>query len=438
VARRFDSLLIVLTALIFLFCEFPAFARSVREVDRVYLDDIATGRDGERRVELYLRVVTRYGEPVGGLTHSDFAINDAGERIDPDDLQVETLGETQAGMTVVLAIDNSRTMRGEPFEQARAAALEFVRLLDPRDRVAILTFSDDVDVLAKFPVSRARTIAILGNLEIAPRSLRTVLYDGLHKAIELIRLGEKLPRRAYIVVFSDGEDSGSHRTLGQIEDFGRSNPVQPPVLVFSIGYSRFGEDGLAILEKISVDTGGEFYRSERPQEMTGHFNSIRKQMTESLIVTYEGEVDGGEHQVEVTVGGATASRTARYKKIAVPILPWALTGLVLLLVALAGFFAARGRRTGRLIFSTGPLAGTGVTLGRPRTRIGALPENEIVLDAETISRFHAVIVFKGREMEIRDLGSRNGTFVNDLQIDQTPLGVGDRVRFADVEARVER
>lgn len=416
----------------------PAGGQSLREVDRVYLDDILPGRNQEDTVELYLRAVTRYGEPVRDLRSADITVNDAGERIDPETIEVSTLAETGAGMTCVLAIDTSRTMRGEPFERARNAALEFVKLLDPKDKVAIIGFSDDVDVRVGFSASRAEATAQLELLEIDPTSLSTVLNDGLHKAIELIRLGENLPRRAFVIVFSDGKDAGSHRSMGQVTEFAQGNLTQAPILVFSIGYARFGGDGLPVLEKLSKETGGEFLRAESPIHMTSFFNSTQRQMKDSLVIRYPGEMDGEEHGVEVTIEGKTASRTVRYPDRPKPILPWIIAGLALVIVVLLGVLVARGRSGGRLVFVSGPLSGQAIALTGPKTTIGALADNDIVLGLDTISRYHAAIHSSGRRVEIQDLDSANGTFVNETQISSGPLRRGDRIRFADVEATYER
>jgi hypothetical protein len=62
-------------------------------------------------------------------------------------------------------------------------------------------------------------------------------------------------------------------------------------------------------------------------------------------------------------------------------------------------------------------------------RIGRAPQNEIVMAAKNVSRFHCQIKRNGSELIIEDLGSTNGTFVNDEQVKQPrALSVGDVVR----------
>jgi VWFA-related protein len=68
------------------------------------------------------------------------------------------------------------------------------------------------------------------------------------------------------------------------------------------------------------------------------------------------------------------------------------------------------------------------------TNIGRAPDNQLVLDEPTVSRHHAWIKAEGEEFLVFDIGSANGTFVNDEQIEEPRrLENGDVVRFGDAE-----
>ena len=61
-----------------------------------------------------------------------------------------------------------------------------------------------------------------------------------------------------------------------------------------------------------------------------------------------------------------------------------------------------------------------------------MPGNSLQLDDHRVSGQHAVIQWTGSQWEVRDLGSRNGTFVNDQRVspgEPVALGAGDRVHF---------
>ncbi len=68
------------------------------------------------------------------------------------------------------------------------------------------------------------------------------------------------------------------------------------------------------------------------------------------------------------------------------------------------------------------------------TRIGRLPDNDIVLDQANVSRHHAVIIDTGTSFVITDLRSANGVEVDGRRIRGTAsLDHGDRFRICDHE-----
>lgn len=79
-----------------------------------------------------------------------------------------------------------------------------------------------------------------------------------------------------------------------------------------------------------------------------------------------------------------------------------------------------------------------VTLNVFPFRVGRMPELELPLNFGNVSRLHAELYIDGDGvLMIRDLGSRNGTFVNRQQIDKpVPVRSGDIIHFGTCEFRV--
>jgi two-component system cell cycle response regulator len=78
----------------------------------------------------------------------------------------------------------------------------------------------------------------------------------------------------------------------------------------------------------------------------------------------------------------------------------------------------------------GPELGKRATIGRGPFQIGRASKNELAIDQESVSRHHARITStQSRIFTIEDLGSTNGTYVNDEKVSpRAPLKDGDQIR----------
>jgi pSer/pThr/pTyr-binding forkhead associated (FHA) protein len=79
-----------------------------------------------------------------------------------------------------------------------------------------------------------------------------------------------------------------------------------------------------------------------------------------------------------------------------------------------------------------------VTPGSIKT-MGRAARADFVLDVALVSRFHCRFTASQEGgLLLEDLGSTNGTFVNEKRIERVTLTQGDRVRVGRVELSVER
>jgi len=70
-----------------------------------------------------------------------------------------------------------------------------------------------------------------------------------------------------------------------------------------------------------------------------------------------------------------------------------------------------------------------------QTTVGRGSLNSIVIDAESVSRHHAVLSRDGDTVKLHDLGSRNGTYVNDVRVRVRRLRHGDTITMGDCVLR---
>lgn len=68
-----------------------------------------------------------------------------------------------------------------------------------------------------------------------------------------------------------------------------------------------------------------------------------------------------------------------------------------------------------------------VPLNHERTLIGRLDDCQIRIPIAGVSRKHCEIVVDGGSVNIRDLDSSNGTFVNQERVSDQPLSAGDLI-----------
>lgn len=68
-------------------------------------------------------------------------------------------------------------------------------------------------------------------------------------------------------------------------------------------------------------------------------------------------------------------------------------------------------------------------LDKPTVIIGRSSKSDIQVDQESVSRSHAKILLSGTSLVLKDLGSTNGTYVNDELIDEMHLRDGDLIKI---------
>ncbi len=83
-----------------------------------------------------------------------------------------------------------------------------------------------------------------------------------------------------------------------------------------------------------------------------------------------------------------------------------------------------------LVVTRGPNAGSRLVLDKAKTSAGRHPDSDIFLDDVTVSRRHAEFQVKdNNDVQVVDVGSLNGTYVNRQPVDSARLADGDEVQL---------
>ena len=88
-----------------------------------------------------------------------------------------------------------------------------------------------------------------------------------------------------------------------------------------------------------------------------------------------------------------------------------------------------GKQTGALTFR--------VRAGGVKT-VGRATRADFIVDAALVSRLHCRLEAGDKSLEVIDLDSTNGTYVNGKRVERARLTAGDRLRVGRVELTVER
>ncbi|MGH9960163.1 MAG: FHA domain-containing protein, partial [Pyrinomonadaceae bacterium] len=87
-----------------------------------------------------------------------------------------------------------------------------------------------------------------------------------------------------------------------------------------------------------------------------------------------------------------------------------------------------------LVFIRGPMQGRQFTVEKAIFRIGANPENDLVISSDDhVSGKHACLRYDKGDLLLADQHSKNGTFLNNRRLTNVPLliNVGDQIRVGN-------
>jgi VWFA-related protein len=177
-------------------------------------DDVGTIRIDTDFVTVDVIVTDRQGNrSPGGLTVSDFVVFEDGVR-----QKIDRFSATETPFNLVLLLDTSGSASGE-IELMRRAARRFLDELRPQDRVALIQFSKEVELLQDMTSDREKIEKALLSLK---SGSGTSFYDSMKLIID--EVFKQVEGRKAVIALTDGVDSFGYTTFDQImPEFERSN-----------------------------------------------------------------------------------------------------------------------------------------------------------------------------------------------------------------------
>ena len=156
-------------------------------------------------VQVTVTVTDGHGKFVPGLPLSAFHVYEDGR---PQ--KISHFSSENVPLELIVAVDISGSMAGS-MPKLKTAVKEFLGAVPSGDLVTLLGFNDTFFTLTRRATTPADRIKAVDRL--APWGA-TALYDVIIRGVEM--LGHQIGRKA-LVVFTDGEDQGSHATITDVE-----------------------------------------------------------------------------------------------------------------------------------------------------------------------------------------------------------------------------
>jgi tight adherence protein B len=279
--------------------------------------------------------------PGTSVPRSRVEVRENGKRI--DGFSFSPIQAVEGRFGVVLVIDASDSMRGEPSEAALAAARAFVRKAGPSERIGLIAFNKKATVLATPADGDGALRAALSRpLHLA---YGTRMYDAVEAAME--QLNKTDVSSGSVVLLSDGADTGSRLSEKRLAERARSEHVR----VFTVGLRSHSFDAAA-LRKLGVETGGSYSEAQSAADLASIYESLGRQLSSEYVIRYRSATAPGTHvKVDVSVRGLGSVSATYVTAEPAPIAPfhrslferfWSSSASMVLLALFFGGLAALG------------------------------------------------------------------------------------------------
>lgn len=255
-------------------------------------------------IECFVSVVDENGEVVAGLVAENFQVWEDSEVV--GNFVVRSVLPGEERIAVVLALDCSGSMRGEPIKSAKEAAADFARRLSDTDALGVMSFATSVERGSPLSTDRA---AANRALDMMKTKGNTALYDALSTAVEEVSAATA-DRRA-VVALTDGKDTASGSSAASCIDLAQRSGVE----VYCVGLGREVDED--VLRHIATETGGDAFFAASPEDLVELYRRIARQVQTQYVLSYTAPSDEAGHvwrtlRISVSHAGAQATDQRQY------------------------------------------------------------------------------------------------------------------------------
>ena len=168
-------------------------------------------------------------------------------------IQVEVIGfkqestEQRAPVNLAIVLDRSGSMKGEKIKQAKKAAINAVRQLEPNDIVSIVTYDSVVNVLV--PATKLTEVEqVIAKIRGIESEGGTALFAGVSKGVAEVRKFLDKEHVNRVILLSDGRANVGPSSPGELASLGESlvkENISVSTFGLGLGYNEDLMAGLA-------------------------------------------------------------------------------------------------------------------------------------------------------------------------------------------------
>lgn len=218
------------------------------------------------------------------LNKEDFSILENGQ-----EQEISFFSTTETPFDLVLLLDFS----GSTIEKRsliKQAAQRFIEVARPNDRIAVVVFTNEIEVVSNLTTERSSLIKKIQGIETTGGSR---IWKALRFTYENILQKESVGRRSAVVFMTDAEDNGRDLTFADTFEIVRKNDstIFPVYLEGDGGGSNFGErmkqKARQSLWLLAEETGGSAYQVKKIKDLSGVYEQIVNDLGKVYSVGYE-------------------------------------------------------------------------------------------------------------------------------------------------------
>jgi tight adherence protein B len=205
---------------------------------------------------------------------------------------------------VVLVIDASDSMAGDPIAQATAAARTLAEHRNAQQSIGIVAFNHKAVTVLTPTANQAKIDAALAQPPELARGTR--IYDAVRAGVELLQ--QSGISGGSLVVLSDGSDTGSRSSVDQAAASARATGVR----VYTVGLRSTAFDP-GPLQQLAGSGHGSYSEASSGEQLAEIYGRLGQELANQYLVRYRSSAAPNKQvHVAISIHGVPGVATANY------------------------------------------------------------------------------------------------------------------------------